>query len=72
VGNILKGRGYTFPILPTKNLGDGGRSEEKRHCAVNSKKKLNKNSFLVVSFLTCWLAGPFCRNHLFINQWFGG
>ncbi len=27
-------------------------------------KKLTKNSFLVGSFLTCWLVGPFCRNLL--------
>jgi hypothetical protein len=40
---------------------DGGRSEEKRNYAVNSKQKLTKNLFLVGSFLTCWLAGPFCR-----------
>ncbi len=32
-------------------MEDGGRSEEKRRCAVNSKRKLTKNSFLVVSFL---------------------
>ncbi len=43
-------------------MGDQGRSEEKRRCAVNSKQKLTENMFLAGSFLTCWLAGPFCRN----------
>jgi hypothetical protein len=32
----------------------GGRSEEKR--------RSTKNSFLDGSFLTCCVAGPFCRN----------
>ncbi len=43
-------------------MGDWGRSDEKRCYAVNSKQKSTKNLFLVGSFLTCWLAGPFCRN----------
>jgi hypothetical protein len=34
-------------------MGDGGRSEEKRRYAVNSKQKSTKNSFLVGFFLTC-------------------
>jgi hypothetical protein len=34
-------------------LGDGGRSEEKRRHAVNSKQKSTKNLFLAGSFLTC-------------------
>ncbi len=51
-------------MYTTKDLGDGGRSEEKRRCAVNSKWKSTKNLFLAGSFLTCWLAGPFCRNLL--------
>ncbi len=35
-------------------------------CAVNSKWKLTKNLFLVGSFLTCWLADPFCQNLLLL------
>ncbi len=50
-----------FSVYTTKDLGDRGWSEEKRCYAVNSKQKSTKNSFLVGSFLTCWLAGPFCR-----------
>ncbi len=46
------GMGSAF-LAQTKDLGDEGRSEEKRRCAVNSKTKLTKNSFLVGSFLTC-------------------
>ncbi len=38
----------------------GWGQEEKRRYAVNSKQDLTKNLFLVGSFLTCWLAGPFC------------
>ncbi len=33
-------------------MEDGGRSEEKRRYAVNSKRKSTKNLFLVGSFLT--------------------
>ncbi len=46
------GVGSTF-FVQTKDLGDGGRSEEKRCYAVNSKQKLAKKLFLVGSFLTC-------------------
>ncbi len=42
-------------------MGDRGRSEEKRHGAVNSKQKSTKNLFLVGSFLMCRLAGSFCQ-----------
>ncbi len=56
--------GNTFLVYTTKDLGDGGRSEKKRRYNVNSKWKSTKNSFLAGSFLTCWLAGPFCRNLL--------
>ncbi len=52
-------RGLTYT---TKDLGNGGRSKEKSCYAVNSKQKSTKNSFLAGSFLTCWLAGPFCQN----------
>jgi hypothetical protein len=30
-----------FLVHTTKDLGDGGRSEERRRFAVNSKKKIN-------------------------------
>ncbi len=53
-----------FLVWTTKDLGDGGRSEKKRRYAVNSKQKLTKNLYLAGSFLTCWLAGPFCQNLL--------
>ncbi len=46
------GAGSAF-LVKTKDLGDGGRSEEKRHYAVNSKQKSTKNTFLVGSVLTC-------------------
>ncbi len=55
------GTGSAF-LVQTKDLGDGGRSEEKRCYAVNPKQKSTKNLFLVGSFLTCCLAGPFCQN----------
>jgi hypothetical protein len=45
-------------------MEEGGRSEEKRHYAVNSKQKLTKNSCLVGSFLMCGLAGSFYQNLL--------
>ncbi len=48
----------------TKDLGGRVRSEEKGFHAVNSKQKSTKNLFLVGSFLTFCLAGPFCRNLL--------
>ncbi len=51
-----------FLVWTTKDMEDGGRSEEKRFYAINSKQKSTKNLVLVSSFLTCWLAGPFCRN----------
>jgi hypothetical protein len=47
-----EGTGSAF-LVQTNDLGDGGRSEEKRRCAVNSKQKLITNSFLVGYFLTC-------------------
>ncbi len=46
------GMGNAF-LVQTKDLGDGGRSEEKRRYAVNSKQKTTKHSFLIGSFLTC-------------------
>jgi hypothetical protein len=49
-------------VWTTKEMEDGGRSEEKRDYAINSKQKSTKNLFLVGSFLTCWLAGLFCQN----------
>jgi hypothetical protein len=45
-------------------MEDGGKSEEKRRYAVNSKQKLTKILFLVGSFLTCGQAGSFCQNPL--------
>ncbi len=42
----------------------GGRSEEKRCYAVDSKQKSTKNLCLVCSFLTCWRLRPFCQNLL--------
>jgi hypothetical protein len=36
-----------------KKIGGRGRSEKKGFHAVNSKRKLAKNLFLVGSFLTC-------------------
>jgi hypothetical protein len=45
-------------------MEEGGRSEERRRYAVNSKQKLTKNSCLVGSFLTCGLASSFCQNLL--------
>jgi hypothetical protein len=60
VGIFIEGQGFFFEggmesafLVQTKDLGDGGRSEEKRRYAVNSKQKLTKNSLLVGSFLTC-------------------
>jgi hypothetical protein len=59
VGIFVEGQGFlgvgtgSAFLVKTKDLGDGGRSEEKRRCAVNSKQKLTKNLFLVGSFLTC-------------------
>jgi hypothetical protein len=41
---------FIFSMYTTKDLGDGGWSDEKRHYAVNSKQKLTKNLFLVGSF----------------------
>ncbi len=46
------GTGSAF-LVQTKDLGDGGRSEEKMRYAVNSKEKLTTNLFLVGSFLMC-------------------
>jgi hypothetical protein len=46
------GMGSAF-LDKTKDLGDWGRSEEKRRYAVNSKQKSTKNLFFVGSFLTC-------------------
>ncbi len=46
------GIGSAF-LVQTKDLGDRGRSEEKRRYAVNSKQKSTKNSLLVGSLLTC-------------------
>ncbi len=57
------GVGSAF-LVQTKDLGDRGRSEEKKRYAVNSKQKSTKNLFLVDSFLTCGLAGSFRRNLL--------
>ncbi len=51
-GYFGEGTGSAF-LVKTKDLGDWGRLEEKRHYAVNSKQKSTKNSFLVHSFLTC-------------------
>ncbi len=68
-GTFWEGTGSSF-LVQTKGLGDGGRSEEKRRCAVNLKQKLTTNLFLVGSFLTCWLAGhsakisPYSTNDL--------
>jgi hypothetical protein len=61
------GAGRAF-LVETKDLGDWGRSEEKRRYAVISKKKSTKNSVLVGSFLTCCLAGPFCQNLLLLTN----
>ncbi len=49
---VLGGTGSAF-LVYTKDLGGGGRSEEKRRCAVNSKQKLTKNLFLAGSILRC-------------------
>ena len=43
---------YVFSVN-NKDLGNGGRSEEKRRHAVNSKQKLTIKLILVGSFLTC-------------------
>jgi hypothetical protein len=51
VGNIVLGSANPFLVYTTKDLGDGGRSEEKRRYAVNSKQKSTKNLFLAGSFL---------------------
>ncbi len=59
---ILFRGGGTFLVWTTKDMGDWRRSEEKTHCAVNSKQKLTKKMFFVGSFLTCWLAGHFWGN----------
>ncbi len=53
MGNIVLGSGNPFLLYTTKDLGDRGRSEEKRSYAVNSKLKLTNNLFLVGSFLKC-------------------
>jgi hypothetical protein len=50
--NIAWGTGSAF-LVSTKDLGDRGRSEEKRCYAVNSKQKSTKNLFLVGFFLMC-------------------
>jgi hypothetical protein len=44
---------FLYFVEVTKDMKDGGRSEEKRCYAVNSKQKMIKNPFLVGSFLTC-------------------
>jgi hypothetical protein len=46
------GMGSAF-LVKTKDLGDWGRSEEKRRYSVNSNQKSTKNLFLAGSFLTC-------------------
>ncbi len=59
MGIFVEGQGFwggemgSAFLVKTKDLGDWGRSEEKRCYAVNSKQKLTKNLFLVGSFLTC-------------------
>ncbi len=55
---------YVFSVN-NQRYGRWGRSEEKRRYAVDSNQKLTKNWFLVCSFLTFWLAGPFCQNFVF-------
>ncbi len=47
--NIVSGSVNPFSVYTTKDLDDGGRSEEKRRYAVNSKQKLTKNLFLAGS-----------------------
>ncbi len=64
MGNIVSGSGILFLVHTTKDLGNGGRSEEKRHYAVNLKQKSTINLSLASSFLTCKLGGPFCQNLL--------
>ncbi len=56
--------GNTFLVWTTKDMEEGGRSEEKWCYAVNSKQKSTKNTCLIGSFLTCGLSGSFCRNLL--------
>ena len=53
MGNFVLGSENPFLVYTNKDLGDGGRSEEKRRHAVNSKQKLTKNTFLAGSFLMC-------------------
>ena len=53
MGNIVLGSVNPFLVYTTKDLGDGGRSEEKRGYAVNSKQNSTKNLFLAGSFLPC-------------------
>ena len=46
-----------FSVYTTKDLGDRGWSEEKRHYAVNSKQKINKKlvfSWFLPDVLTGW------------------
>ncbi len=57
MGNIVSGSGNPFLVFSTKDLGDGGRSEEKRRYAVKSKQKLIKNlffSWFLPDVLTGW------------------
>ncbi len=57
MGNIVSGSVNLFLVYTTKDLGDGGRSEEKRHYAVNSKQKSIKNlffSWFLPDVLTGW------------------
>ncbi len=53
MGNIVLGSVNLFLVYETKDSGNGGKSEEKRRYAVNSKQKLTKNLFLAGSFLAC-------------------
>ncbi len=61
------GTGSAF-LVQTKYLGDGGRSDEKRCYAVNSKQKSTKNSFFswfLPDVLTGW---PILPKSTPINQ----
>ncbi len=63
-GILFREGGILFLVWTTKDIEEGGRSEEKRRYAVNSKQKSTANSCLIGSFLMCGLAGSLFQNLL--------